>query len=444
MGANTVRGSIEREDRILIVGSLLKVRKAERGITFSSGLPSSPTIHDFNVLAVRYSNESFQRTTSGKWKEWLDFLRAGGIALIIGAEPSVQRHSDKLVPKAFPRLESGAGQRVRWVRGTPFYEALREANDWKWNAYVPRSEERLVSVLGRNNAGDAVAFEIGVGRGYAVFLPFLPEASRQEVLIKLISEAKRRLALSMASTPIPDWMDSLILASETKLKSEAEILANRLRMLSRAKRILFEDGKPLSKECARILTEMLGPEGFSVQWREEEGAHDIEITGSTVTFVVEVRGSSGVIDVDAARQLMHHAHQLIPTTASVKGVLIGNPHRQLPLGERGSPFSVPCVELARSNHYTLLTSVQLLALYDDFVRRALPPHELVSLLLSTSLPPSLRGTRVRRSYSMHAAPPAAVENDGDVPTKKTARPSRPTTSGSIDRPTTESERSWSP
>ncbi len=376
----------EPEPSILVIGSVLKPSKKAWPFTFATGLPSCPTIHDFAILIVRYSNDSFQRTPREKWEEWREFRKTGGIGFVFGIDPTIQRHSDKVVERPFPRLEPQTGRRVAWVRGTRYYEALKSRREVEWNVIVPRSEEHLISVLGRNAAGDAIAFEIASGRSSIVFLPCFDLQAREELAPQLVEGAKRQLALMSSTTMVPEWVDSLKLASELKFRAEAEIISNRVQSLSRAKRIIVEDGKALSKECARILTDMLGPEGFAVQWREEEGNHDIDIVGSTVSIVAEVRGSSGIIDVEAGRQLLHHVQQFIPITADVKGVLIGNPYRMLHLAARGQAFSAPCIELARTNHYCLITTVQLLGLYDDFNRKTLQPQDLISLLISTAGP----------------------------------------------------------
>ena len=113
--------SSQPEARTLIVGSLLKSQRARSSYTLASGLSSSPTLHDFGILIARYSNESFRRTPAEKWKEWRDLLRSGGTAIILNMDPSVQRHSEKLMSKPFPGLIAQRGQRASWVRGTRFH-----------------------------------------------------------------------------------------------------------------------------------------------------------------------------------------------------------------------------------------------------------------------------------------------------------------------------------
>ena len=373
----------DSELRVLIVGSLVPSTRKNPSYVYSTGLPSSPTLHDFSVMIVRYSNDSFQRASRQKWEEWKKFRKNAGVAFVFGIDTTIQRHASKILGRGGPKLERTKGSLVKWTRGTRFYEALKSFKQVPWSVNIPRSEEHLVNIIGRNAAGDAIAFESISGNNLVVFLPHFDKESRDLLIPQLIESAERWIATTASSGAMPAWADTLKLHSESKFLAEAEMISNKLRSLSRAKRILVDDGKSLSKECARILTDIFGPEGFTVNWREEEGGHDIEILGSSVSFVCEVRGSSGSIDVNITRQLMDHIQQFVPSTARVKGIVIGNAFRTTPLSERGDPFSSKCIDLANTNNFCLISSTQLLSIYDDIIRKTLQPQELVSSLTGT-------------------------------------------------------------
>ena len=373
----------DSELRILIVGSLVLSSRKKPSYVYSTGLPSSPTLHDFSIMILRYSNDSFQRASRQKWEEWKKFRKNAGVAFILGIDTTIQRHANKILGRGSPNLEKAKGRLVKWTRGTRFYEALKSFKQVPWSVTVPRSEEHLVNIIGRNAAGDAIAFESISGNNSIVFLPDFEKEARDLLIPQLIESAEKWIAATASSGTMPAWADTLKLHSESKFLAEAEMISNKLRSLSRAKRILVDDGKSLSEECARILTDIFGPEGFTVNWREEEGGHDIEILGSSVSFVCEVRGSSGSIDVSIARQLMDHIQQFVPSTARVKGIVIGNAFRTTPLAERGDPFSNKCIDLAHTNNFCLISSTQLLSIYDDITRKTLQPHDLVSYLTGT-------------------------------------------------------------
>lgn len=374
----------EREIRAILVGGLPRLRGLGESTEFASSLSSSPTLHDFGVVLARYSNASFLSAPNAKWKDWQRFLRSGGIAFVLGVEPSIQRHAANLVGHSLPSLVAQDGQWISWVRGTRFYEALKSHTSARWAAIVAKADERLVSVIGRNAAGDGVAFEAVLGQGVVVFLPRFDGQELRKIVPKLVKVSKRQVARLLATRGVPDWAESIALPMEAKVREEIEAASRRLEAAERAKRVLFYDGKSLSKECAHILDEILKPDGFDVQWKEEEGLHDIEISGGTVDLLVEVRASSGLIDVAVARQLMDHIQLVTPSTAAAKGMIIGNPYRDIRPQERGDSFSPQCMDLAERNHFCLLTTMQLLVLYDQVKRGLLGGRELVENIMSTT------------------------------------------------------------
>ena len=368
---------------VLIIGSAVGQHSFPPLVKFASTLSSAPTLHEFGIIILKYSNASFQRTRQEKWKEWQDFLRAGGTAIILGIDSSIQRHARKILNKPFTSLIEKTGSTVRWTRGTRFYETLCNITSAEWRAILPRNEERIACILGRNAAGDSVAFEVRSGSGNVIFLPKISLSPNGEQLCWIIDFAQKQIQFQKSNRIAPDWFSNITLQSGAKLISEIEIASGRLKRLERAKRILFEEGKDLSKECARILSDMLGSEGFEVRWKEEEGSHDIEVVGNTLTIISEVRGSSGQIDVAIGRQLMHHIQDFAPTTAILKGLIIGNAFRNIAVQDRQAPFTEPLIKLGKRNNYCMISAAQLLTLYDDNLRGTLKTHELVSILSST-------------------------------------------------------------
>lgn len=367
----------------LLVGALVPLsRRGDTRSVRASSLASSPALHDFGVIVCRYSNASFQAVPRVKWEEWDAFLRAGGYAVIVGIDVTLQRHLAKLVRQGI-NLEKSIGEGVTWIRGARLYSALAGKSCERWATILPKPQERDVVVLGRNNAGSAVAFEVGIGPGRVAFFPSFAESQRRSLVPALVESARNAVRQVQTSRRPPDWLLAYSLESEQLLRIEAERIANRVSQLHRAKRILVDDGKDLSKECSRILQEILGPAGFSVVWKEEEGGHDIEISGSSITFVVEVRGTSRSLDVDFARQLMDHVKMFRPETSQVKGLLLGNPFRVDPLPRTGPAFTRSCVETSNANSFCLLTTHQLLGVYDQFMAGRLATDAFVSRLKST-------------------------------------------------------------
>jgi len=368
----------------LLIGSILPARLARPDVTLSSELSATPTLHDYGVILARYSNESFHTVDSTKWREWDAFLARGGTAIVLGIDASVQRYNQKLVKGALPRLIEQHGRNATWVRGTPLYEGLSSWTRVHWDVIVHTDDAHTVANIGRNSAGDVISFRLRVGNGEVFLLPAFEGPGRETLALNLLDRARRHYLSESDARRAPSWASGVVVRAERELLAQQEILSSRLLKISRARRILYEDGKTLSRECASILREILEPAGFRVEWTEEGGDHDIELEGSTITIVVEVRGAAGQIDVGLARQLMDHSNKKLSKTAIKKGVIVGNPHRLLPPSQRGRSFTPPCESLARSNQFCLMTSCQLLDLYDRFLTSELKAEQLISMITSTS------------------------------------------------------------
>jgi hypothetical protein len=368
----------------LLIGSILPARLARPDVTLSSELSATPTLHDYGVILARYSNESFHTVDSTKWREWDAFLARGGTAIILGVDASVQRYNQKLVKGSLPRLVEQHGRNATWIRGTPLYEGLASWTRVHWDVIVHPDDAPTVANIGRNSAGDVISFRLRVGNGEVFLLPAFEGPGRETLALSLLDRARRHYLTESDARRAPKWASDIVVGAERELLAQQEILSSRLLKISRAKRVLYEDGKTLSRECASMLREILEPAGFRVEWTEEGGDHDVELEGSTMTIVVEVRGAAGQIDVGLARQLMDHSSKKLTKTAMKKGVIVGNPHRLLPPSQRGRSFTPQCESLARSNQFCLMTACQLLDFYDRFLTSGLKAEQLISMIMSTS------------------------------------------------------------
>jgi hypothetical protein len=370
--------------RVLLVGALLPAGTgSDPSLTFSTGFSASPTLHDFGVILCRYSNASFQRTGSDKWAEWARFLQAGGIGFLIGIEPSLQRHIEKVIPARLS-FERESGQELSWKQGPSIFPVVRDRMCTKWSLSLSRESEKDVTAIGRNNAGAAVAFEVRVGQGSVVFLPAFDGVERRRIIRGLIRFGGDQWNQHRLGQSIPDWALKVELESEAKLVAEKLSIDNRLMMLRRAKRILVDEGAGLSKECTRILQELLSPEGFVVVWKEKDGAHDIEMTSGTLTIIGEVRASSKVVNVEVARQLAAHMQAFRPTTSAIKGLIIANAFRERPLADRSDPFTPDCVSFAKLNHHCAISTSQLLEVYDRVKAGRLPASQFLEAVKATA------------------------------------------------------------
>lgn len=353
--------------KTIVVGNLPKLGFPRKEIKFATSFNSSPTIYDFNIIFLRYSNTLFASTKNEKWEELRKFFTTGGILCIVGIDPTIERHALRLLGTSLPRLENREGEKIFWTRGTYLYEIMKEIEEGNWHSVVERSNEKGIMPFGRNKANEVVAFEVSAGRGKIVLLPDFSKRELEKIQRKLLIEFKAQIFRSSITSQQPSWFKSILLPVERKTKEELSKITNKLESIERAKRILFEEGTLLSKECAFILEEMLTAKGFEVKWKEEQGLHDIEIRNESRLIVIEVRASNGLISVDLPRQLSDHIQLANIPNKNIKGLIIGNPFRLTDPQSRKQSFTRECIDLAKRNSFCLMTTIQLLEWYNRII-----------------------------------------------------------------------------
>ena len=214
--------------RTLLVGNLLPTgRRADPKLTFASGLATSPTLHEFGVIVCSYSNSGFLRAHPLKWQEWQRFLSAGGVAFIVGIEPSLSRHIDQVIGRHV-ELERETGQELSWKQGPAIYPYVHDRHCSRWSVVIPREHEKDVTAIGRNNAGSPVAFQVSVGPGLVVLLPSCEGSENRKLVRGLIEFGELQWQQRRAAHHLPTWAASIVLESEARLVAEKESLENRL------------------------------------------------------------------------------------------------------------------------------------------------------------------------------------------------------------------------
>jgi hypothetical protein len=125
--------------------------------------------------------------------------------------------------------------------------------------------------------------------------------------------------------------------------------------ISRWSDLVTKQGKLLEFRLKEAL-EFLGVEKVI---HEPNGVHgpDLEIVHQGMCFTVEVEGSKGSIKIEKARELLHWIADAPP---NYKGVLIGNPFREINPIERPPSnhrlFVKEAEELARNRNFVLISS----------------------------------------------------------------------------------------
>ena len=371
--------SNHKEIRIstLVIGNIPKFPYSTKYVMYASSFNSSPTLYDFDVIFVRYTNSSFHATTIEKWQEFKRFLSSGGIACFVGIETTIQRYSSYLTDSSIPPMVLKNGKKVSWIKGTKAYESLKEFDQVIYNATIKRENEGGIVVLGRSAANEAISFEISFGKGRLLFLPDFEVHIRLKAIRNLHKAFSKQIIQLSSRSKIPMWYDTVTLFCEELVKKEIEVANLKLSNIEKAKRTLFEEGKNLSKQYADIFEQMLQGEGFEVYWKEESGMHDLEIKSKSQIFVAEIRASNGLVNVDLARQLMDHIQLIKDAGRDKKGILIGNPYRHIAPNDRKQSYSKECIDLALRNNFCLVNSIQLLHCYDLVMSNKLTPKNLM-------------------------------------------------------------------
>lgn len=145
-------------------------------------------------------------------------------------------------------------------------------------------------------------------------------------------------------------IDKLVLEKE---KSESEKLE-----LSKWADLLFTQGKTLEHRLKEAF-EFLEVDSITLEPNGNHGP-DLVLRHDGSAFTIEVEGSKGAIKIDKARQLLHW---IADSPTDHKGVLIGNPFREMDPSKRPPDnynlFVKEVVQLAEKRNLVLLPSFEI-------------------------------------------------------------------------------------
>ncbi len=351
----------------LLIGSLYRTGFKQKEIELASLLDSSPTLYDFSIIFIRYSNDSFATSSTEKWDEVKKFFKSGGMLCIIGIDSTLERHAMKLLGRSLPHLRSHDGKQIIWTRGTYLYGAVKEISQGKWHTVVERSDEKGITIIARNKVNEGIAFEISVENGKLILLPDFDTKELGRIQRNLLKIFKQQISsLSSISKP-PQWFETILMPIQKTAQDALDQATNRIKSIEKYKRVLFEEGKDLSKHCSLLLKEILGAQKYDVLYLEEQGIHDIEIANDSKLIVIEVRASNGLINVDLVRQLFDNVQKATKRGKTIKGLAIGNPFRLDDPHTRRQSFSRESIDLAERNSFCLITTIQLLEWYNRII-----------------------------------------------------------------------------
>jgi hypothetical protein len=275
-------------------------------------------------------------------------------------------------------LRPGDGDNVVVANGATHWSTYHRVfgGELRYHAYLDARLEDLADfdVLFVNPVDLTVGLGTEVGGGYLLLLPdYYPqrEEEHRKFFGWLVQQAKEVLQAEETSVP-PDWVASYPTPGEDELSEKVRSLGKEIDDLRRAqdqvkselvsrrdyRRLLYEKGHPLQDQVVEALR-LLGFKADGV--RKADLEHDVLMESPEGRALGEVEGKDrSAIDIDKLNQLMRAlGEDFKENDEYAKGVLIGNPFRELDVPERPDPFTEKVLLSARRFGYSLLETHQL-------------------------------------------------------------------------------------
>jgi hypothetical protein len=362
----------------------------------------------------------FQRDSARRSREFSEFLSLGRLLAIFIPEPKpfwvatgeTQNDGTKAKPRlkrlvdpcqigevlpGEPVLHPASGKRFEVV-GAPAFAAFWRAvkDQFEYRAFIEaKGVQPMLKVKGTDRVVGATAT---FGDGQVLFLPHLlveePDCEQEDdepdeaywarwneenealqrrndgVLLDALLEYARTTQGS-SSEPLPAWTERLILPGEAaaagKAAKAADAAERALRKREEAridlvqvqlqKRLVVLDGKPLEQAAASALEAL----GCKVEAGRPHRTDRI-VAWEGQTAVLEIKGTIKSASEAHATQLEKWvAEYALETGAPVKGILLVNAWRALPLADRTSPvFPDQMLAYSEGRGHCLLSTAQLL------------------------------------------------------------------------------------
>ncbi len=230
-------------------------------------------------------------------------------------------------------------------------------------------------VFGRSAGGAAVAVELSLAQGRAVFLPppaRPPAGDARYAYANALQDAIRHaLGLSATSSP-PPWLrgyelpglsERLAARDDTRrqLAEAREALAaseDAAEEMDRYRRLLWQQGKYGLEEPVRAALALLGfrvtPTGLDTPARIQ-----IEAEGGRSQAFLEVDASDEAVGMDGHYRLRRRLEEAIAQGKPKRGLLVINGHRTQPPAERPAQYQDALRIAAESMRYCVATTEQL-------------------------------------------------------------------------------------
>ena len=208
--------------------------------------------------------------------------------------------------------------------------------------------------------GKHIDFAITGGKIACVF------SSSQPIRAKVLAPTRMVERITQVPQPPPSWIQHHSLASKASAVEKLRQANREMSVYNDLEALLWRRDRFLVIACCNLLREM----GFKVEYKEEQGDHDLEISDGDYFAIAEVTGSEHQIRIANADSLSRYYMKLKydDNKRTLRALLIGNAFHQDDLANRKlCPFSDSLVK-AIKNEYNYISLISTVDLYRPICR----------------------------------------------------------------------------
>jgi hypothetical protein len=274
--------------------------------------------------------------------------------------------------KILRSIVHGVGEQIHIERGAvPSYLRILKAS-LRFEATIEAlTKDERTFISATDSVGRIVAVEIKMGVGSLLFLPAIKAADPKRVGAALVQSVRELIS---KDTPdiMPAWVEPIRVPGAdvhdkeiTNLIERQVQLGTRLQELETAKEqllahryLLFTTGKHILEPAVRRAFRVLG---YTVSEPDlYEGEWDLEMRDRNGGLLIgEIEGPEGAVDLDKFRQALEYHTDRVLAGEDNKGLLVGNAHRLIPIGERPEPFTEHAIKGAAKMSIGLIPTSSL-------------------------------------------------------------------------------------
>lgn len=178
---------------------------------------------------------------------------------------------------------------------------------------------------------------------------------------KVVAPKRILDAMQQMPHPPPQWIKKFELPSKKQVLEQKDKVDKELKSYETFEALLWRNGKELLLAVQYALEWL----GFQVDWKEELGDQDLDVSDAGYKAIVEVTGSEKAIAIEDLRSLSHYYMKIKyeNENENINAILIANPFRHLDLESRKkqAPFTQAVTKAVKKeySYIRLMTTSEL-------------------------------------------------------------------------------------